>query len=384
MSIHRAEGVARPNGDGFALPTVVVVLLLLGVIAIGTAVNAGVDLRASKGMPESARAFYAAEGGLNLMLATWETARYDTLVPNPGDTAVVPWVKLPGSAGSYSGVLQRVDDGSANMIALTVEGRSASPLWSQSLIRVSLVPPAQPDSLFRWAAFGLFYTELNQTLAYGPIGSNGDIEFKSASHLFGDATAVGTVTDPTDVTGTVTEGAAPEPFDPVACPGGPFGPPPPGPGVDFNPATGELKLDSGSDITFPAGTYYFTLLKQSGAGRISIAAGDSVRIYIDGQLSLDGGGVDNHNTARALQIFGCGADASAWQMTGTTNVLAVYAPKHTVKLKGPAAYTGSFIGWEVKKETAGDLRYDPAFGGMAGGSWGGAKVVPGSRTQLSR
>ncbi len=115
----------RKSQEGFALPAVIFILALLGVLAVTSLMTTGDARRASHGMRESAVGFYAAEAGANLVLADWDSLEYDTLFAGPGDTVDFGWQTLPENGASYHAVIQRVDNGGEEMYALRVSGRGA-------------------------------------------------------------------------------------------------------------------------------------------------------------------------------------------------------------------------------------------------------------------
>ncbi len=120
--------IQRPESGegGFALAAVVFVLVLLGVLAVTSFITTGDERRASHGMRESAKAFYAAEAGVNLVLADWDSLQYDTLFAGPGTTVDLGWRTLSENGASHQAVIRRIDNGgSTQMYALSVEGRGA-------------------------------------------------------------------------------------------------------------------------------------------------------------------------------------------------------------------------------------------------------------------
>ncbi len=124
MKLQTTERLESSEG-GFALAAVIFVLVLLGVLAVTSFVTTGDERRASVGMRESAKAFYAAEAGVNLVVAQWDSLQYDTLFAAPGDSANLGWQTLPENGTSFWAMLYRIDDGGQARYALEVEGRAA-------------------------------------------------------------------------------------------------------------------------------------------------------------------------------------------------------------------------------------------------------------------
>ena len=75
------------NKRGTALPAIIVLVVVLGIMAVAAVRTTSDDRQASHGVRENTRAFYAAEAGLNLVVANWDSLQYDTLMAAPGDSA---------------------------------------------------------------------------------------------------------------------------------------------------------------------------------------------------------------------------------------------------------------------------------------------------------
>lgn len=82
--------------------------------------------RAGRGMGESPRSLYAAEAGVNAVLAEWDFLSYDTLLTTPGDSVDLGWRTLENGA-TYEAVFVRVDGGSTGRAihSLRVVGHGA-------------------------------------------------------------------------------------------------------------------------------------------------------------------------------------------------------------------------------------------------------------------
>ncbi len=124
MKLRTIQRLENSEG-GFALAAVIFVLVLLGVLAVTSFITTGDERRASHGMRESAKAFYAAEAGVNLVLAEWDLLQYDTLFAGPGSTVDLGWRTLSENGATHHAVMRRVDNGGSATYALSVEGRGA-------------------------------------------------------------------------------------------------------------------------------------------------------------------------------------------------------------------------------------------------------------------
>jgi hypothetical protein len=119
---------------GFALPVVIFVLVLLSVIATTALVTSGDEGKASQAMYESSRAFYAAEAGLNAVLASWPDSAVDEL--EPGGILDLGWQSLPDGA-QYRAEIRRTDfDRIEESYSITVESRGANPRAGQRVLRL--------------------------------------------------------------------------------------------------------------------------------------------------------------------------------------------------------------------------------------------------------
>ncbi len=123
------SGRSGKREDGFALAAVLFVMALLGVLAITSLATTDDERRASLGMRESAKAFYAAEAGVNLVLASWDSLQYDTLMSNPGDSVDLGWQTVPENGTSYRALMRRVS--SNQLFSLGVQGRTGRAAASQ-------------------------------------------------------------------------------------------------------------------------------------------------------------------------------------------------------------------------------------------------------------
>ena len=131
--------ISEQSERGFALPMVLLALVVLSVIVVTSIQTAGHQRQAGTGALESTKAFYAAEAGAHAIIAEWDSARYDTLTPSPGDSADLGWRILPANGAAYRPVFHRVGDGGDKLFSLSVEG-SDGPQEGQRKVGVLLRP----------------------------------------------------------------------------------------------------------------------------------------------------------------------------------------------------------------------------------------------------
>ncbi len=97
---------------GFALAAVLVLLVVLGALTGFLLSGSSNAQRSGLAIRASARSFYAAEAGLNVVMGDWASESYDTLASSPGDSADLGWDTLT-NGDRYRAVLTRVDGGGA-------------------------------------------------------------------------------------------------------------------------------------------------------------------------------------------------------------------------------------------------------------------------------
>ena len=116
-----------PAANGYALPGVVVVLILLGMLSAGAAFGSRSEHLQGRAHREAVKAFYAAEAGLTLAARDWADGTFDSLVSEPGDSTVSNWTTLENGC-TYRTVVRRVDGGdtSTKLFAITAQGRGPS------------------------------------------------------------------------------------------------------------------------------------------------------------------------------------------------------------------------------------------------------------------
>ena len=151
------------NRSGFALPAVLLLFVILSVVSV-VFINAGmVEQKASRNMREQSRAFYAADGGMSIVVSEFDSLRYDSLMTRPGDILTLGLRTMPNGARILTR-LQRIDDDTEaslntghSLYRVTVEGRSphsAKSLVSMIVRYKTVWPIGDPQSAI-FAADGL-------------------------------------------------------------------------------------------------------------------------------------------------------------------------------------------------------------------------------------
>ena len=117
---HRGRSQTSPeNRRGFALPTVLVLMMVLSTITALLLASSSDAQRSGRAIRESARSFYAADAGLNEVLSNWESQNYADDAPNPGDSFDLGWDTLQNGT-RFRAVFTRVDGGSAGGVVHSV------------------------------------------------------------------------------------------------------------------------------------------------------------------------------------------------------------------------------------------------------------------------
>ena len=126
---------------GFVLPTVIMLMMVLSTLTVFLLISSGDQQRAGRAIRESARSFYAADAGLNAVLAQWDSLSYDTLASNPGDSADLGWTTLDNGA-RYRAVFVRVDGGGTGsaLYSVRVVGQGAGSLGGSTTMFREMAP----------------------------------------------------------------------------------------------------------------------------------------------------------------------------------------------------------------------------------------------------
>ncbi len=128
--------------SGFALPLVIIALLLMGTMAVAALATSSDERRSARAMRRSVAAFYAAEAGLYDVRAAWSDSLVSAL--GPGDSVDLGW-RTVDSGARYRAVIHRYDDNlSQKIFGLAVDGRGAGPRGGQRQLTFMMTDPRLP------------------------------------------------------------------------------------------------------------------------------------------------------------------------------------------------------------------------------------------------
>jgi hypothetical protein len=116
---------------GIVLPTVVLSLAIMGLLAVVALRTADDERRSARALRESGAVLYADEAGLRGTLGAWPTTAVKAL--NPGDSLSLGWQLLPNGA-SHRVVIHRVDNGGLYEYAVVVQAKGAGALGGRSTL----------------------------------------------------------------------------------------------------------------------------------------------------------------------------------------------------------------------------------------------------------
>lgn len=174
--------------------------------------------------------------------------------------------------------------------------------------------------------------------ANASVASNGDITMVGTCEIFGDAHpgVEGSLnaTSNTTVTGWSAPLEEPLYFPPATVPAG-------------VPNSGRLTIQAHDVITLAAGTYWYTEIRMRSGGTLIIDP--QVKIYVTGDIDLEGGTVTNPGTPADLEIYCVGAGHMVDLGGGGTLKAHVYAPESDVRMHGTGNGSFGFYGWVIGK-----------------------------------
>lgn len=371
--------VSSTSRDGFVMPTAVIAIAAMSVIAIAVLSNASDEQRASRAVRESTLAVYTAEAGLRQTYGAWPSAPVKAL--NPGDSLDLGWQNLP-NGGQYRAVIHRVDKGGLQEYNVIVQGRRTG--LNGGISTVIGVVGGVP--LFGRAIFGdtLVYLAGGSVIdgfdsevgPYNPSTADSTADVFTNKNLYvqkatvkGDVAAGGTIslgTSGVNITGTQTAGAAVIlPYDIIPCPSGGYTPATPElPGYTGN---GALTLASNGVYNLTQSTYYFKSVVFAGQSTIKVPGNPHVTIYVQDSLYAAGGTfVNSGRNATALSIVACGtptnpAKGNYWSISGGADAyFSIYAPNHVVYGVGNSDFYGAIISSLFYVSGGANVHYDAA------------------------
>ena len=156
MQTYLGMGKSRAADQrGIVLPTVVLSLAIMGLLAVVALRTADDERRSERALRESGAVLYADEAGLRSTIGAWPTTALKAL--KPGDSLSLGWQLLPNRA-SHRVVIHRVDQGGLQQYAVVAQAKGAGPLGGRSTV----VQMVSGVSVFRWGIF----TETGITLTF--------------------------------------------------------------------------------------------------------------------------------------------------------------------------------------------------------------------------
>jgi hypothetical protein len=194
----------------------------------------------------------------------------------------------------------------------------------------------------------------------GTVGSGGHMILSDKTTVAGNAFAAGIINDTEVISGTAIVGEPPRQLLDIGCPEREYGPPPVGPGAIFDPFTGDLVINTGSEIEWPGGMSYFHDIVKRGKGELRVGEDETADIIVGGSLTIEERGFVNENEAAAdLQIWACGEDDRDWKLDhDSASWMTIYAPRHRLRLGGNGTIFGSLLLGELTWSGDGTVSYD--------------------------
>jgi Tfp pilus assembly protein PilX len=301
------------------------------------------------------------------------------------------------STGTVNGVTRRVDT--------IVNAATAAPLFPPRFAAVSLDP-------IDWG---------NQVRANGNVGSNGDITVRNQAVIDGDAITPGNVWtyNTAVVTGSrphgtlhldpVDQGTSPGASNsrlaflsprrasvggtedtctqPVACSG-----------ISWNAGTRVLSLANDATLTLSGTSYSFCKITLRNRAKLIVAAGSTVKIFIDdpahcspgltdaGSVILSNNSelVNGNSSPAAMQLYLVGSPSVPTTLDFANSitsemVMSIYAPYSSVHLENDAQIRGALAAKSIPIDNDATITYDPLVGGISGG---GIPVYRSSRSWI--
>jgi type II secretory pathway pseudopilin PulG len=392
--------LTRVDRKGFVLPTVILAITIMSLIAVVSLSTATDESRASRATRESTLAMYAAEAGLRQTYGAWPTASVNSL--KPGDSLDLGWQTLPNKA-AYRSVIHRVDKGGLQEYSVIVQGRRTDPTAGI----ITLVGAAGGVPIFKYAVrtegllklnnggvFDSFDSEVGPYSAMtadtvADLWSNGDMTVTWTT-VNGRAAATGNVTlgwHGVVTGGTASDTTALAPMDIIPCPAGGFTPTakvPTGPGISYSSTSGVVTVWGGATLTLTDTSYFFASIVLTGNSKLVFPGPARANVVLRDSLNAAAGTIVNSSAnATMLSFASCGTSATLawWALSsgGTASYYSVYAPNHTVYETGGGDFYGAVIASDYHSSGGGKFHYDAA---LARQSSNKTAVQPGSWAQL--
>ena len=207
------RGIGPTRKAGFALPVVLSVLVMLGLMGAAALQSSRDELLSALAVSRSNQAFYAAEAGIHSAIQDWDMTAMDTLVANPGDSLVASWTQIANRC-AYRVVYRRIDGGDAGRKLYSLESTGRTPGLDGATQRIGAIVVGPSIVTAAVALGGNLEISANAKIL-GPCGAiraNGNLAVGGDPTIAVDLSASGTATvngNPVDTFGnpiTATEG----------------------------------------------------------------------------------------------------------------------------------------------------------------------------------
>lgn len=356
------------NQKGAAMFVALAIMIMISLLGMSAVQMSSTDMSITENFQQDARSFYLAEGGIEHAYgilrdtSTWRTGLVDQ------------------SAGGGVYDVLVTDAATDPALGDTVVFVSVA---TRSVAKTSIEVKFAPTRPFRWAAFADDHMDLNggtytdsydsdsgtyaatKLLTGGDVGSNGYVDISGDAEINGDAGTASagdlSVGGSAYVGGDTTTTAPMQVFDPVSqddvdfaeanntAPGGLSGT------FNFNAGNKSLRVNPGNTLTMTGGIYYFSSMDLS--GDIVIPAGETVRLYIDGDIQLQSQAkVNIAGKPLQLQIYSRGAQI---RINGGAEMRSVvYAPDTEIRLTGGGDLYGAYVGNVATDNGGSNFHYD--------------------------
>lgn len=356
------------NESGAAMFVALAIMIMISLLGMSAVQMSTTDMSITENFQQDARSFYLAEGGIEHAYgilrdtSTWRTGLSDQ----------------SAGGGEYDVFVRDVATDPA--LGDTVVFVSVA---TRSIAKTSIEVKFAPTRPFRWAAFADDHMDLNggtYTDSYdsdsgsyaatmlptgGDVGSNGYVDISGDAEINGDAGTASagdlSIGGSAYVGGDTTTTAPMQVFDPVSqddvdyaeanntAPGGLSGT------FNFNAGNKSLRVNPGNTLTMMGGIYYFSSMDLS--GDIVIPAGETVRLYIDGDIQLQSQAkVNIAGKPNQLQIYSRGSQI---RINGGAELRSVvYAPDTEIRLTGGGDLYGAYVGNVATDNGGSNFHYD--------------------------
>jgi hypothetical protein len=360
------------NEKGFILLTTYLLISVLTILSLGIFTRGSVYMQSSDRNVKKMVAFNMAEAGFDVMFTGVKSG---TITASSSTPYSVSYTSLSSGSvrGGYAGA---VTDKGGNIKEILVTGYSPAQSSTTEAVESRTITGYVSSSSKDAFSFGIFAKEslrINGTPdidsydssigEYGGdnVGSNGSLGTDSTTastvDVIGNATVNGDVTtgpgsDPNsviDVTGGATitgaTGAASVAMDyPLLS--------------SAQASSGDLSITGKTKYYLSAGTHRFDSISIGGQAEL-IALGP-VTVYVDGPVSIAGGGVATSSNTPPNMIIVVTNDSDVSIGGNSSFYGAIYAPESDVDNRGTAEVFGGIVAKTYTQSGTADFHYDEA------------------------